>query len=378
MAPTRCWTCHGKKPNGKTCGYGVPIGETACNSCGHEPPIHVSCPAKAGTGAASSNPKEYRRKDDKPGSKKRGATSGTDKLQTALAEKAAADLKAKETAKALVAANAQIKQLKATAVTSSPLGTAAGGQPMDLDLDDAPAATLVAAITQAREELKQLQDCSEFYKSLIPDFATKLVAAQAKLDAATAARRAADPLKKQLEGAEGHQTRMAKKLSDAKAGLDAKRQQLAEAQAAFEKQQGTVAEAEANAAKAVAEVAGLAARFASERSAAPAPPADVHAEATPASPGFVSVAFAEEKWAEREASFTQQLAQLQAIVATQSEVPSEAGDLELEHLEEDEAWSKVEKGRRKGVLRKQRETLATRVRAGLGKVSTAASPFKKT
>ena len=94
--------------------------------------------------------------------------------------------------------------------------TAASGEPMDQDAEDASATALGAAISKAREELKELQNCSEFYKSLVPDFAGKLVAAQAKVDAAGAARRAADPLKKQLEGAEGYQTRMAKKPSDAR------------------------------------------------------------------------------------------------------------------------------------------------------------------
>jgi hypothetical protein len=280
MAPTKCWTCHGKKLNGKTCGYGVPIGEKACNSCGHEPPIHVSCPSKAGAGAAANSPKEPRRKADKPGNWSKGnADGGGEKLEAALAAKAAADLKGKETAKALAAANAQLKQLKAAAATGAPLGTTADSEPMDQDSGDATATTLEAAITQARDELKQMQGFTDFHKSLIPDFGAKLAATQTKLCAATAARRAADPLKKQLEGAEAYQTRMGKKLSDAKVGLDTKRQQLADAQAALEKQQATVTEAEATAAKADAEVALLAARFASERNAAPAPPANALAAA---------------------------------------------------------------------------------------------------
>ena len=74
--------------------------------------------------------------------------------------------------------------------------------------------------------------------------------------------------------------RVAKKLADAKASLEAKRRHLAEAQAALEKQQASVAEAEATDAKASAEVAALAARFASERNAVLPQP-----DAVPTAPG---------------------------------------------------------------------------------------------
>ena len=85
-------------------------------------------------------------------------------------------------------------------------------------------------------------------------------------------------------------------------------------------------------AKADAQVAELAARFASERSATCAPiggapgcGASVQHRAVP--DGCVSRAFAEEKWAEREAEFTRQLEQLQSLVADaqqQGQTPSEA------------------------------------------------------
>ena len=109
-------------------------------------------------------------------------------------------------------------------------------------------------------------------------------------------------------------------------------------------------------------------------------------EAGQAPPGFVSVAFAEEKWVEREAAFAHQLSQLQALVANQpggdaaSEVaPSEAGDVvPLEQLEDDEVWSTVEKGKRKAFLRREREALASKVRTNLGRLKPhAKSPFNK-
>ena len=64
-------------------------------------------------------------------------------------------------------------------------------------------------------------------------------------------------------------------------------------------------------------------------------------------PGMVSIAFAEAKWAEREAAFAQQLAEAQALVSSQPEAPIEACDVELpDRVEEDEVWSKIESGER--------------------------------
>ena len=356
------------------------MGELFCNSCGHQPPAHVSCPKVDGSGQrkpAKAGKAEGRSSSDK----------GAEKLRAALADKQAAELKGKETAKALAAVTAELKQFKAPASVGAARSAATDSVPMEQESEDASANELAAAITQARDELKQLQDCNEFYRSLIPDFDGKVAAAQAKLEAAAAARRAANPLKKQLEGAQLYQTRVAKKLSDAKGSLEKHRLQLAEAQAALEKQEAAVAEAQATAAKADAEVAALATRFATQSGAAPAhpiaPPSASSVEQVQPGEGLVSIAFAEEKWAEREAAFAQQIAQLQALVVpaldVQSETsPSEAGDdLDLPDPLDDGAWSKVERAKRGKLLRKERDTLARNVRSKLSKVSAAASPFNK-
>ena len=71
----------------------------------------------------------------------------------------------------------------------------------------------------------------------------------------------------------------------------------------------------------------------------------------------------------------QQLALLQALVASktgdedQSDVsPSDAGDIiAVEQLEDDETWRKSEKGKRRKTLRQERDALAKKVHAGLGK-----------
>jgi hypothetical protein len=178
---------------------------------------------------------------------------------------------------------------------------------------------------------------------------------------------------------------MAKKLADAKASLEAKRRQLAEAQATLEKQQASVAEAEATATKADAEVAALSLRFASERNAALTQPAAAAAapvaQQTPPA-GCVSIAFAEEKWAERETAFAQHIAQLQAMVVSATDAasdasPSEAGDLDLADPLDDGAWHKIEGAKRHKLLHREKDRLARNVRSKLEKVSRTNSPFAK-
>ena len=167
-------------------------------------------------------------------------------------------------------------------------------------------------------------------------------------------------------------------LQDREAALEAINKQIVAQKAALE-------EAEAASAKASAEVAALAAKYALERTDT-SNTAPAGADATEsAPPGFVSVSFAEEKWAEREAALAQQIAQLNALVASQGDgnaaasdaSPSGAGDIAaMEDLEDDEAWNKVTRDKRKKVLGREREMLASKVRSNLGKAASHTSPFK--
>jgi hypothetical protein len=181
---------------------------------------------------------------------------------------------------------------------------------------------------------------------------------------------------------------MAKKVADAKAALEDQEkmhQALLEQIGAHRK---TVADAEAAMVKATAEVAELAAKYAAERTA-PAGNGALAGAAGPVEPsplGYVSINFAEEKWAEREMAFAQQLEQLKAMVASQGEggavvaevAPSAASELgSVEDLEDDEKWNQVAKGSRRALLRKQREELASRLRSKLGGVASVRSPFLK-
>ena len=104
--------------------------------------------------------------------------------------------------------------------------------------------------------------------------------------------------------------------------------------------------------------------------------------------GFVSISFAVEKGAEREAAYAHQLEQLRSLVEARtdagaapevSEAPqSEAGELApIESLEDDDARSRIERGKRKVLLRREREVLAHKVRSTLGKTLQITSPFRR-
>jgi len=252
------------------------------------------------------------------------------------------------------------------------------------------AASLEAAAASARDELRQMESFSELNQSFIIDFPGKLAAAKAKLDAANANRRAANPLKQRLEGAEAHQQKTAKKLSCAKAAMAAKQKELVSLQEAIAVQAAAVDAAAAVLAKADTEVAELASQFAAERSAGVDVSAESQAPAQgqgPTLPDPNWMAFVEEKWAEREAEFARHIAQLGSLVADvgSNAPPSEIattdvadmGSLEGILVEDDASWSTVEKGKRKALIRLQRDKLAKEVRHSLSKVSAGASPFKK-
>ena len=271
MSPRRFWACHGQDCKGKPCGYQVPVGKTYCDACGHQPPAHVSCPEKAkppgkggGKGAADGKPPGKGggkgRANGKPPNTGRGSGNTLEKQLKA----AAAELQ--KSNKEKLALGAEVKRLKEGAAARPP---PAAEPSMELDHDgtDAGTSALEAAISAARAGLKQTQALTDFQKSLLPDYAATLAAAQAKLEAALVARRAASPLKKQLEGAEGHQQRSSKKVADATALLETRRKEAADAQFVVQLQEKALDDLRTVLVKADAQVADLAARFALEYNA---------------------------------------------------------------------------------------------------------------
>ena len=322
MSPRRrFWECHGKDCKGKPCGYQVPVGKTYCEACGHQPPVLVSCPEKAKAPGKGGGKGTANAKPPGKGAGKGRANGKPPSVSTLEKQLKAAEAKAQESNKETSALRAEVRKLKEGRAAAPPPAAQAA---MELDHDgtETAASALEAAISAAREELKQTQAFTDFQKSLVPDYAATLAAARAKVEAALVARRAASPLKKQLEGAEGHQERSSKKVADAKALLETRRKEVADAQAAVQLQEKVLADFEAVLSKADAQVADLAARFASERNA-PAPPEAViaHAAAPPGFvvPGCISIQHAE-------AVLAEQLALRDAALAQAIEVAEEASD----------------------------------------------------
>jgi hypothetical protein len=331
MSPRRFWACHGKDCKGKPCGYQVPVGRTYCDACGHQPPLHVSCPEKAqpageGGGKGDANGKLPGKgggkgcANSKPPNKSAGGGTTLEK------QLKAAEAKAQESYKEAITLRAEVKRLKIGA-DAAPYSAAKAAMELDHNGTEAGASSLEAAISAARDELKQTQALTGFQKSLVPDYAAILEAAHAKVEAALVARRAASPLKKQLEGAEGHQQRSSKKVADAKALLETRRKEVADAQAAVQLQEGVLAELDKVLSKADAQVADLAARFALERNA-PAPvetavahTADPSGAVVP--PGCISIKHAEAVLAEQLALRDAALAQ---AIAVAEEAPDEPDD----------------------------------------------------
>ena len=363
------WLCHGCR--GQPCGYMVPRGKAWCDACGNQPPPHVSAPrASAKDG------------NDKKGSGAGGAATGKGD------GKAADNKKVQDLQAQLAAARKELAAAKAVPTVAGAGGVLAPAAAAGADATDG--GDLDLAVQKARDKLKKLKELPTDLRELVAGGYDQCVTRlQDDLDAAYAARRATNPLKRQLESAEAHKVRMEKKLADAKAALLVQEEQLAALQQRIRDQQAAISDCEAAVVKAAAEVAAIATQLASESApTAPLGSAALPGGGAPLPPaGYVSVAFAEEKWAEREQAYAAHLAQLQALVAAQSEdgthseaAPSEAGDIiSVEVLEaDDEAWRTMAKGKRRTVLRQERDALAKKVRQTLGKVTAAtACPFKK-
>jgi len=284
---------------------------------------------------------------------------------------------------ALQKQNKQLAQAQA-----GPAGSANAAQPnqpsstMEVEPADSNCAALDAAVDEAKRMFEQVKGMSEDLRGLVAGgYSECLALHQTALSNAQAARRAANPVKKQLEAAEQARDRETKKLANARALLLRRQDQRRTLDEQIALDEAAVAAAEKTTAKLADEVSALVEQFAQERTAGPrtsTPPAASAGEA-PDSAAWVSVAFAEQKWAEREAAFEQQLAEARALVSAQTDAQSEAGEIEpLEQLEDDETWSKVEKGKRQKLLRRERVALAASVRTSLGKVSAVSSPFRKT
>ena len=292
---------------------------------------------------------------------------------------------------ALTAENKQLKQLKVQAPSAT-----SPAMEIDGEGSDCTHAALQADIDQARTELQKLQNCDDHVKALIPDYEGKVAAANAKVDAATAAKRAAHPLKKQMEHADGRRGKLTKKVADAKLAVEARREESQKAQVALQTQEAALAELQEALGKADTEIAELAARLASEHAAAaPSAPGVGHAHPASGHPapgdtapvGFISIAEASARWEEAEAEreqinklLSEQLNKLLSDPRLQLPPADDVSVSELQDLgaiedleTSDDAWSKVDRAKRKAVLHRSRDKMARDIHAGISGVIKASS-----
>jgi hypothetical protein len=250
----------------------------------------------------------------------------------------------------------------------------------------------------AKDGLAEINRISEAFRSELfgesGSFEAAVARKQASVDRLSAELRGCKPMPQRLAQAQRHKKAVEGKLAAATqrdSELAAQLEKLGSERAA---QLEKLEKYNAELAVAAQEVGRLASEQAREQGAGPqlsaegvAPGAVGVANATGSvvPPGCVSIAFAEERWAEREAAYLQEMVQLQALLGAQDDdiapseaSPSEAGELgSADQLEADEAWSKVERSKRKAVLGRSGRVLATKVRSGISRVSGCASPFTK-
>eukprot|EP00973_Karenia_brevis_P067429 9378259-Karenia_brevis.AAC.1 len=166
----------------------------------------------------------------------------------------------------------------------------------------------------------------------------------------------------------------AKADADRLAALQA---QIAQLQKDAVDQQTKADKSAADLAAAKAQVCSLAAQRAAETAGANRADAQVAAAPAEHPDGFVSIAFAEAKWHEREQGFAEQILALQAIVAGNvpegeaSAAPSEASDTQdlssLDFEVDDEGWKQIGVEARKAIAAKHRKALAGKIARSVNK-----------
>ena len=375
-----CYKCHSWAPRG---------GRDFCNSCGRAPPAGVtekrSTPAKK-AGAEPKAKAEAKAGGGKDGKQKASSTADAKDRRIANLQK---ELAAAKEAAALAQA--------------SPAATPSAGMEVDAT-GGTEASARAQAVEKAREDVRLLEAFSQAQRDLVPDFGALMANAKQQLETAAEAKRAANPLKQRIVDAERFQKRAESRRTAAVVALDEHKQALAELQRLSAEKEAAVSTAEAEVAKAAACVASLVASLAAEKGACAAHPAATHLQLQPPAVAvepaadYVLRTFAEEKWAEREKEVAAERAENQRVIAElrslvadgtsadSADAPiSEASPSDVgcvEDLEDDSAWAKVERSKRKNVLARQKQVLAKQVRTTLGgiakaKVHVAASPFQK-
>lgn len=318
-------------------------------------------------------PEGIRNKQDSALKRKASAGGGTPRPPTA----AAPGGKPKPDQR-LEAMQKKIKELEARLEASnSPVPAAQGA--MEVEGVDDP--NLDGAIVSARENLRYAQGTPEVVRGSIPGgyeaWEAKL---KADLDRALAAKRATAPPAAQVAQAERHQATMAKKVDKAVEEFAELEKEQLELTARLEQGAKKVEEAKAALARATQEVRELAARVA----APPAVAAGTEGAAVPEEMVKLSEVLAWQAQVVEE--YDRKMAEVAAVLAAHGEqASSPEGDAasvasELifpEDLEDDAAWAKIDRSKRKAFLRKGQDVLASKVRDTLGKPGPIQVKFRK-
>ena len=124
---------------------------------------------------------------------------------------------------------------------------------------------LQEAVDSARKKLQMLDELTADQRTLFLDWTADRANAKAALDSANEARRAANPLRKQMSDAEAYHKRMLARRAKTAASLEQKQDELDKLHSWVAELHESLASDDAEVAKAAATVATLAAQNAAEK-----------------------------------------------------------------------------------------------------------------
>ena len=262
------WQCHGC--NGIKCGAWWARGIAWCDACGNQPPPHVTAVKPKGrdmsyaTAARSPARKGNGDKAPKKGGGSDRPPPDNEECQIVIDGFVVVPKTRKETRQAKRVANKMAELQEQNQQFKARLQSVAHEAEADAPANDEQSARLGRDITQARECVKGLKDVPDNVRALWEGYDAAMQAAQEKLDAALAAKRAANPVKQQFANAQAYQARTKRKWDEQLARVDELQQQLVGLQQKLAEQRTAAVEAEKNHTQAAEQTAALGALYASE------------------------------------------------------------------------------------------------------------------
>ena len=265
------WQCHGC--NGIKCGAWWARGIAWCDACGNQPPPHVTAIKPKGRdmsyAAAARSPARKGNGDKAPNAPRKGGGSDrpppdNEECQIVIDGFVVVPKTRKETRQAKRVANKMAELQEQNQQFKARLQSVAHEAEADAPANGEQSARLGRDVTQARECVKGLKGVPDNVKALWEGYDAAMQAAQEKLDAALAAKRAANPVKQQFANAQAYQARTKRKWDEQLARVDELQQQLVGVQQKLAEQRTATVEAEKNHTQAAEQTAALGALYASE------------------------------------------------------------------------------------------------------------------